>query len=265
MGGSFAPGRLHVSSVPRVWVECFPGVWLSSTTNTTADWDGQALCLSQVIWCYYLLNDLRQMPSCATWVILFRFKSARLTDKRVRIMNEIISGIRVIKMYAWENAFKKIISQLRKYEHWHHVTNTLANRFFFHSCEHLSFYRNESFIIFQGAIIRACTLANMIVSVSIIMWLMMTAYVGTGGEPTTRQVFTTLSLLTTLRLSTYFFVLAILGYSEGQVAISRIQVYTAYITYTYIYIHCAVTVLHSTEFTWAGDWYWKSKQVFRGF
>ena len=43
-----------------------------------------------------------------------RFKSARLTDKRVRIMNEIISGIRVIKMYAWENAFKKVISRLRK-------------------------------------------------------------------------------------------------------------------------------------------------------
>ena len=84
--------------------------------------------------------------------------------------------------------------------------------------------RNESFVIFQGAIIRACTLANMIVSISIIMWLMMTSFVGSGGEPTTRQVFTTLSLLTSLRLSTYFFVLAILGYSEGQVAVSRIQV-----------------------------------------
>ena len=61
------------------------------------------------------------------------------------------------------------------------------------------------------------------------MWLMMTAYVGSGGEPTTRQVFTTLSLLTSLRLSTYFFVLAILGYSEGQVAISRIQVSLTYL------------------------------------
>ncbi len=44
-----------------------------------------------------------------------RFKSALLTDKRVRIMNEIISGIRVIKMYAWENAFKRVVARLRRY------------------------------------------------------------------------------------------------------------------------------------------------------
>ena len=44
-----------------------------------------------------------------------RFKSALVTDKRVRVMNEIISGIRVIKMYAWENAFRKLITKLRRY------------------------------------------------------------------------------------------------------------------------------------------------------
>ena len=45
---------------------------------------------------------------------LIRFNSALVTDKRVRIMNEVISGIRVIKMYAWENAFSKLISRLRR-------------------------------------------------------------------------------------------------------------------------------------------------------
>ena len=43
-----------------------------------------------------------------------RFKSARVTDKRVRIMNEVITGIRVIKMYAWEYAFKQVVAKLRK-------------------------------------------------------------------------------------------------------------------------------------------------------
>ena len=44
-----------------------------------------------------------------------RLKSAKVTDKRVRIMNEIISGIRVVKMYAWDYAFKKLIKQLRRF------------------------------------------------------------------------------------------------------------------------------------------------------
>ena len=42
-----------------------------------------------------------------------RFKSARYTDKRVKLMNQVISGIRVIKMYGWEYAFKTLISNIR--------------------------------------------------------------------------------------------------------------------------------------------------------
>ena len=38
-----------------------------------------------------------------------------VTDKRIRIMNEIISGMKVIKMYAWELAFKDVVSKLRRY------------------------------------------------------------------------------------------------------------------------------------------------------
>ena len=29
-------------------------------------------------------------------------------------MNEVISGMRVIKMYAWEHAFKRVVDKLRK-------------------------------------------------------------------------------------------------------------------------------------------------------
>ena len=64
----------------------------------------------------------------------------------------------------------------------------------------------------------------MIVSTSMIMWLVLTVHTSLGGELSTRQVFTLLSLLTTLRLSFHFFVLALLGFSEGRVAMQRIQV-----------------------------------------
>ena len=31
------------------------------------------------------------------------------------MMNEVISGMRVIKMYAWENPFAKLVSNIRRY------------------------------------------------------------------------------------------------------------------------------------------------------
>ena len=44
-----------------------------------------------------------------------RFKSAILTDQRLRVMNEVIAGIRVIKMYAWEYPLKRVLSKIRRY------------------------------------------------------------------------------------------------------------------------------------------------------
>ena len=44
----------------------------------------------------------------------FRLKAASITDKRIKVMNEVISGIRVIKMYAWEYAFRDVVTAVRK-------------------------------------------------------------------------------------------------------------------------------------------------------
>ena len=38
------------------------------------------------------------------------------TDRRVKLMNEVLDGIRIIKYYAWENAFVKSISEIRSAE-----------------------------------------------------------------------------------------------------------------------------------------------------
>ena len=45
-----------------------------------------------------------------------RSEIAKKTDIRIRIMNEIITGIKVIKMYAWENSFAESVVNARKEE-----------------------------------------------------------------------------------------------------------------------------------------------------
>ncbi|GFS16304.1 multidrug resistance-associated protein 4 [Elysia marginata] len=45
-----------------------------------------------------------------------RRKTAVHTDKRVKVMNEIISGIRIIKLYCWEKPFGRLVEKLRSLE-----------------------------------------------------------------------------------------------------------------------------------------------------
>ena len=45
----------------------------------------------------------------------YRIKQASATDKRLTAMNEIITGIRAVKMYAWEWNYRDIIKRLRRY------------------------------------------------------------------------------------------------------------------------------------------------------
>ncbi|CAH2099897.1 unnamed protein product [Euphydryas editha] len=45
-----------------------------------------------------------------------RGKIARRTDQRVKVMSELVNGVQVIKMYAWEKPFEKLVDKLRKWE-----------------------------------------------------------------------------------------------------------------------------------------------------
>jgi len=50
------------------------------------------------------------------WLNEVRKEKVKLTDKRIKTMNEILNGVRVIKFYAWEEAFQAKIAVIRDAE-----------------------------------------------------------------------------------------------------------------------------------------------------
>ncbi|CAK1548636.1 unnamed protein product [Leptosia nina] len=51
-----------------------------------------------------------------TQTAYYRRNTATKSDERVRLMEEIVMGMEVIKMYTWEQPFRKIIDIVRRYD-----------------------------------------------------------------------------------------------------------------------------------------------------
>ncbi|XP_068082959.1 ATP-binding cassette sub-family C member 4 [Anabrus simplex] len=99
-----------VPSIPWLWVTVL-----------------QAIVVVYMVWQYMGPSSLFGMAVIiftslpTTWATTkllsgLRRATAILTDERIKQMNEFLSGIQVIKMYAWEKPFAKLVSQTRKKE-----------------------------------------------------------------------------------------------------------------------------------------------------
>lgn len=86
----------------------------------------------QIIIAFYLLWQQVQLASVSGMVFMFvlipfnlwisklirkfQIKVMRKKDRRTKLMNEILNGIKVLKLYAWENSFRDKIRSLRDVE-----------------------------------------------------------------------------------------------------------------------------------------------------
>ncbi|KAL3999294.1 F-box and leucine-rich repeat protein 13 [Sarotherodon galilaeus] len=128
---------------------------------------------------------------------IFRSKTAVLTDSRIRIMNEVVSGIRIIKMYAWEKPFSALVTEVRK---------------------------KEMSRILKSSYLRGLNMASFFASSKLIIFVTFTVYTLLGNTMTASQVFVTMSLYGTIKVTlTLFFPLAIEKLSETVVSIRRIK------------------------------------------
>jgi hypothetical protein len=71
----------------------------------------------------------------ATRLRLLQTVLMKLKDKRIKLMNEILSGIHVWKMYAWEKSFNDKVMQIRNSE-----MSKLTARAFYHGFVIFSFH-----------------------------------------------------------------------------------------------------------------------------
>ncbi|XP_019646601.1 PREDICTED: multidrug resistance-associated protein 4-like isoform X1 [Branchiostoma belcheri] len=128
-----------------------------------------------------------------------RAETAKRTDNRVRTMNEIISAIRVIKMYTWEKPFSKLIAQYRKLE----VDKVLQASY----CQ--SF--NNGFFFCAS---------------KVILFFTFMSYVLLGNTIVASKVFVAITLFNAIRLTVSLFIpFAVQKGSEGLISIKRIQTF----------------------------------------
>ncbi|XP_028248988.1 multidrug resistance-associated protein 4-like [Parambassis ranga] len=130
---------------------------------------------------------------------VLRAKTAVLTDERIRTMNEVISGIRVIKMYGWEDPFGALVNEVR---------------------------RKEISTIMKSSYLRGLNMASFFVANKIIIFITVCVYVLTGNRLSASRVFMAVSLYGAVRLTiTLFFPFAIEKVSEFLISTQRIQTF----------------------------------------
>ncbi|XP_050294891.1 ATP-binding cassette subfamily C member 4-like [Anthonomus grandis grandis] len=134
-----------------------------------------------------------------------RARIALLTDNRVKLMSEITSGIQVIKMYAWERPFEKIVELARKLE--------------------IDIVQKTSYIKgFSLALMLFTERATLYIAV--ITWVLMGPLNkdGSPGSITGEVVFSMAQLLNTVQLyMAIFFPLALATWEECKVSMKRIE------------------------------------------
>lgn len=126
---------------------------------------------------------------------VYRKKLLILKDGRVKLMNEILAGIRIIKYYAWEIAFEGKVNEIR-------------NR--------------ELGVLYYIALVVAVGFTLIFSSVPVVQpILVFFTYISLGNELTAAKAFTTIALFNVMQLPFIFLPMGLAQYSQSIVSCER--------------------------------------------
>ncbi|XP_058066855.1 probable multidrug resistance-associated protein lethal(2)03659 [Anopheles bellator] len=133
---------------------------------------------------------------------VLRLRTALRTDERVRLMNEIIQGIQVIKMYTWEKPFAGLVAMARK---------------------------KEIKVIRYVSYIRGILLSFIMFTTRVSIFISLVAYALLGEVVTAEKAFAITAYYNILRATmTIFFPQGIAQFAEALVSVRRIQKFMQY-------------------------------------
>lgn len=125
----------------------------------------------------------------------FRKKLLFLKDGRVKLMNEVLAGIRIIKYYAWEIAFEGKVNELRA---------------------------KELVVLMYIALVVAVGFTLVFSSVPVVQpILVFFTYISLGNELTAAKAFTTIALFNVMQLPFIFLPMGLAQYSQSRVSCER--------------------------------------------
>ncbi|XP_078527762.1 ATP-binding cassette sub-family C member 12-like [Lissotriton helveticus] len=132
----------------------------------------------------------------AKLTLVFRRKAIELTDRRVRTMNEVLTCIKLIKMYAWEKSFAKTVQGMR---------------------------RLEKKILEKAGYVQSANSAVIPVVVTLATVLTFIVHTLLGKELTPSTAFTLISLLNVMRFTTAILPFSIKAVAEANVSLQRLK------------------------------------------
>jgi ATP-binding cassette, subfamily C (CFTR/MRP), member 4 len=133
---------------------------------------------------------------------IFRLQTALRTDERVRLMDEILNGIQVIKLYAWELSFKKLINYARD---------------------------KELKVIKKSSYVRALYMTFVLFTTRSALYCTMLSIIVLGDQLTASKVFVISSYFNIMsNVMSQMFVRGIAEIAEALVAMKRLQAFLEY-------------------------------------
>ena len=137
-----------------------------------------------------------------------RRKKVKVTDTRVKLMNEILSGVRVLKYYAWERAFSEKVEIVRE--------------------EELQLLKQLAYVVAIGFTL-------VLMSAPIVQpILIFFTYIQLGNTLDAATAFTTISLFNVMQFPFAFLPMGIAQYSQVRLYLTLLCLVLSYLLLSYL-------------------------------